>query len=84
MAKNSSTQSAPTAPTRPLTQRQQEIFDFLKSSIAKRGFCPSIREIGSKFGILSPNGVMCHLKALERKKLISREPNLSRAVKVLV
>ena len=39
-----------------------------------------MREIGDDFGIGSPNGVMCHLSALERKGLVSREPNLSRAI----
>lgn len=83
MAKKS-TPATPAAPTSPLTYRQQEVVDFLKSSIAKRGFCPSVREIGDHMGIRSPNGVMAHLKALERKRVISREPNLARAVKVLV
>lgn len=72
-----------TAPSRKLTDRQTEIFDFVKSHIKRRGFAPSVREIGNQFGIRSPNGVMCHLKALQRKGLIQREENLSRAIKVL-
>src|SRR6187200_1375825 len=63
-----------------LTQRQQEIYDFLKEKILKRGYGPTVREIGAQFGIASPNGVMCHLRALERKGLLDREPNLSRAM----
>jgi repressor LexA len=39
-----------------------------------------VREIGARFNISSPNGVMCHLKALEKKGLITREPNMSRAI----
>jgi repressor LexA len=55
-----------------LTQRQVEILDFIRDKIENRGFPPSIREIGEAFNIVSPNGVMCHLKALEKKGLIER------------
>ena len=47
-----------------------------------RGYGPTVREIGDKFRISSPNGVMCHLKALEKKGLITREPNMSRAIQI--
>ena len=63
-----------------LTRRQQEIYDFLADKITNRGYGPTVREIGSEFNIKSPNGVMCHLKALERKGLIRRESNMSRAI----
>lgn len=63
-----------------LTKRQQEIYDFLKDQILNRGYAPTVREIGDHFGIKSPNGVMCHLKALEKKGLITRESNMSRAI----
>jgi repressor LexA len=41
-----------------------------------------VREIGRQFGIHSPNGVVCHLKALVKKGLIHREPNMSRAIQL--
>ena len=41
-----------------------------------------MREIGDEFQISSPNGVMCHLKALEKKGLLTREPNMSRAIQL--
>lgn len=63
-----------------LTKRQQEIYDFLADKINNRGYGPTVREIGLEFKIKSPNGVMCHLKALERKGLIRRESNMSRAI----
>ncbi|MGH7198955.1 MAG: transcriptional repressor LexA, partial [Planctomycetaceae bacterium] len=50
--------------------------------IINRGYGPTVREIGSHFGIRSPNGVMCHLKALEKKGLISRESHMSRAIQL--
>lgn len=63
-----------------LTKRQQEIYDYLRDRILNRGYGPTVREIGDNFDIKSPNGVMCHLKALEKKGLIHRESNMSRAI----
>jgi len=65
-----------------LTARQREVFEFIRDLITNRGYGPTVREIGDNFGISSPNGVMCHLKALEKKGLISREPNMSRAIQI--
>lgn len=65
-----------------LTTRQRAIYDFLKDKIINRGYGPTVREIGTKFGIRSPNGVMCHLKALEKKGLITRESHMSRAIQL--
>ncbi len=66
-----------------LTKRQRLVFDFIRDKIQHRGYGPTVREIGEKFGIKSPNGVMCHLKALEKKGLITREPNMSRAIQLV-
>lgn len=66
-----------------LTPRQREIYHFIRSKIQGRGYGPTVREIGLEFGIKSPNGVMCHLKALQKKGLIHREPNMSRAIQLL-
>ncbi|MFO0949995.1 MAG: transcriptional repressor LexA [Isosphaeraceae bacterium] len=66
-----------------LTPRQKEIYHFIKSKIQGRGYGPTVREIGQEFQIKSPNGVMCHLKALQKKGLIHREPNMSRAIQLL-
>ncbi|HWB09470.1 MAG TPA: transcriptional repressor LexA [Pirellulales bacterium] len=63
-----------------LTTRQKEVYEFIREKIRNRGYGPTVREIGSHFKISSPNGVMCHLKALEKKGLIVREPNMSRAI----
>ena len=46
-----------------LTTRQTEILAYIKS----RDICPSVRQIGREFGIGSPNGVMCHIRALRQK-----------------
>jgi repressor LexA len=65
-----------------LTERQQRVYSFIRDKIHNRGYGPTVREIGENFGIKSPNGVMCHLKALEKKGLITREPNMSRAIQL--
>lgn len=65
-----------------LTRRQRAIYDFLKDKIVNRGYGPTVREIATHFSIRSPNGVMCHLKALEKKGLITRESHRSRAIQL--
>lgn len=65
-----------------VTARQREIYEYLRELIVSRGYGPSVREIGQHFGINSPNGVTCHLKALEKKGLISREASASRAIQL--
>lgn len=66
-----------------VTKRQQAVYEFIREKIRGRGYGPTVREIGSHFSISSPNGVVCHLKALEKKGLIQREPNMSRAIRLL-
>ena len=65
-----------------LTPRQAEIYEYVRDRIINRGYGPTVREIGAEFGIKSPNGVMCHLKALEKKGLITREEKMSRAIEL--
>jgi repressor LexA len=65
-----------------LTERQREIYDFIREKIESRGYGPTVREIGQGFDIKSPNGVMCHLKALEKKGLIKREGFSARAIQL--
>jgi repressor LexA len=65
-----------------LTDRQKRVYEFIRDKIRNRGYGPTVREIGDHFDISSPNGVMCHLKALEKKGLITREPNMSRAIQL--
>lgn len=65
-----------------LTERQREIYEFIRDKIESRGFGPTVREIGEAFAITSPNGVMCHLKALEKKGLIKRTGFRARAIQL--
>lgn len=66
-----------------LTSRQRDVFEFIRSKIFGRGYGPTVREIGRHFNISSPNGVMCHLRALEAKGYITRERNMSRAIQLV-
>ena len=65
-----------------LTEKQKKIYDFIRDKIESRGYGPTVRELGTAFNIKSPNGVMCHLKALEKKGLIDREEHMSRAIQL--
>jgi repressor LexA len=65
-----------------LTERQRHIYEFICEKIERHGYPPSIREIGDAFRIKSPNGVMCHLKALEKKGLIKRDVKHARAIQI--
>jgi repressor LexA len=66
-----------------LTEKQKKIYDFIRDKIESRGYGPTVRELGTAFNIKSPNGVMCHLKALEKKGLIKREGFSARAIMLL-
>jgi repressor LexA len=55
-----------------LTARQYEVYRFVRRFILDHDRPPTIRQIGEAFGIGSPNGVMCHLQALQRKWYLRR------------
>ena len=82
MAKKAVAKPNPSPPQPAITARQREIFEYLREMIIARGYGPTVREIALRFGIQSPNGVTCHLKALEKKGLITREAYMSRAIQL--
>jgi repressor LexA len=63
-----------------LTDRQLEVLRFIARQIEDAGYPPTIREIGEALDIRSTNGVNDHLKALERKGYLTRDPVKSRAL----
>ncbi len=67
---------------RPLTHQQQQVYNMIRDCIVRRGYGPTVREIGQHMNIKSPNGVMCHLRALERKGVLRRDANKSRAIEL--
>jgi len=66
-----------------LSFRQRHILSFIKNSISKRGYPPTMREIGAEVGLTSPSSVKHQLAALERKGYLRRDPNLPRAIEVV-
>lgn len=68
---------------RELTRRQEEILDYIRAEIHRRGFPPSVREIGEAVGLSSSSTVHSHLAALEKKGFIRRDPSKPRALEVL-
>ncbi|MDE4541763.1 transcriptional repressor LexA [Thermoanaerobacterium sp. R66] len=63
--------------------KQQEIIDFIKSEIKRKGYPPSVREIGKAVGLRSTSTVHGHLSRLEKKGYIRRDPTKPRAIEVL-
>ncbi len=68
---------------REITERQRQILDFIRAEIHRRGFPPSVREIGEAVGLSSSSTVHSHLAALEQKGFIRRDPSKPRALEVL-
>lgn len=66
-----------------LTERQEEILNFILQFREASGYPPTLREIGKKFGISSTFGVKRHLDALQKKGYINIESNASRGISYL-
>lgn len=66
-----------------LTQRQKKILDVIKAAVSKRGYPPSLREIGEQVGLTSPSSVAHQLSALERKGYLRRDPHRPRAIEIV-
>lgn len=66
-----------------LTERQKEVFDFLKDFLRVKGFPPTLREIASHFGLRGPKGPQKTLNILARKGYIRKIPGGSRAIEIL-
>ncbi|HZP42818.1 MAG TPA: transcriptional repressor LexA [Candidatus Binatia bacterium] len=67
-----------------MTRRQKEMFDYLRAYIAENGYAPTLEEIGRHFDLASLATVHKHLQNLERKGVIRRLPNQSRALELAV
>src|SRR5262245_742558 len=66
-----------------LTEKQQQVFDYLSDYINKHGFSPTIDEIRRFIGVASIRSAAQYLEALERKSLIRRQPNAKRNIRVV-
>lgn len=67
----------------PLTERQQQILEVIRRGVRERGFPPSIREIGASTGLASSSTVHNHLRQLEQKGYIKRDPSRPRCIEVM-
>lgn len=65
------------------TDRQRDIYRFIRNHIRTKRLSPSMREVMGAFGIRSTNGIACHLRALERKGLIERDNNVARSIRLV-
>ena len=63
-----------------LTDKQRQIYDYIKLYISKFGFPPSVREICQAVGLKSTSAVHYHLNALEELGLITRSEGKTRAI----
>ena len=63
-----------------LTQRQQQLLEFLKEYHYNNGLMPSTREIQDHFGFASQTAAVSHLRALEKKGVIQKVPGKARAL----
>ena len=66
-----------------LTERQEDILNFIQQFREESGYPPTLREIGKKFGISSTFGVKRHLDALQKKGYLDIESNASRGISFL-
>jgi repressor LexA len=65
-----------------LTDKRQEILDYIASSLRRRGYPPSVREIGEAVGLNSSSTVHAHLSVLQREGYLRRDPTKPRAIEV--
>lgn len=72
----------PTSKNR-LSRRQEQILFFIRESVESRGFPPSIREIGEAVGLSSSSTVHSHLRSLESKGYLKRNPSKPRSIELL-
>ena len=81
MSANPAKHTAPRS-ERPLTERQRQVLDFIDAEVQRRGYPPSVREIGDAVGLSSPSTVHAHLAALQDKGYLRRDPTKPRAIEV--
>lgn len=66
--------------TKRVTDKQQAVLDCITAFMAEKGYGPTVREICDMLGLSSPSTVHVHLKSLEKKGMITRDPLKSRSI----
>lgn len=67
-----------------LTDRQKQIYQYIKRTVQEKGYPPSVREIGNAVGLQSSSTVHGHLSKLQEKGYIRRDPTKPRAIEVVM
>lgn len=70
-------------PREQLTDKQQQILEFIKHRILEKGYPPAVREICQAVQLRSTSSVHSHLETLERKGYIRRDPTKPRAIEII-
>lgn len=65
-----------------LTPRQRQVLEFIDEEVRRRGYPPSVREIGEAVGLSSSSTVHAHLAALQDKGYLRRDPTKPRALEL--
>lgn len=65
-----------------ISAKQQEILDYIKEEILKRGYPPAVREICEAVNLRSTSSVHSHLETLEKNGYIRRDPTKPRAIEI--
>jgi repressor LexA len=68
---------------RVLSERQQQVLEYIRKTVADRGYPPSVREIGDAVGLSSPSTVHSHLSSLVEAGAIKRDPTKPRAIMIV-
>jgi repressor LexA len=63
-----------------LSERQRRILEYIRATVDRRGYPPTVREIGEAVGLVSPSSVAYQLGVLEKKGYLRKDPNRPRAV----
>jgi len=66
-----------------LTDRQQQVLDYIRDIVAERGYPPSVREIGEAVGLSSPSSVHAQLNSLVKAGAIKKDPTKPRAIVIV-
>jgi repressor LexA len=66
-----------------VSERQQQVLDYIRKTVEERGYPPSVREIGDAIGLSSPSTVHSHLSALVEAGALRRDPTKPRAIVVV-
>lgn len=69
--------------TKKITKKQKAVLDFIAKTIDETGIAPTVRDICEGLGLSSPSTVHVHLKTLEDKGLIHRDPLKSRCITIV-